>query len=61
MIKLRELADRHFDLNQTNYLVVGGDGATRVKHSFDLLNLPQFPWCWIVSTLLALFILPSAN
>ncbi len=42
-IKLRELADRHFDLNQTNYLVVGGDGATWVKHSFDLLNLPQFP------------------
>lgn len=40
-IKLRELADRHFDLNQTNYLVVGGDGATWVKHSFDLLNLPQ--------------------
>ena len=42
-IKLRELADRHFDLNQTNYLVVGGDGATWVKHSFDLLNLPQAP------------------
>jgi len=40
-IKLRELADRHFDLNHTNYLVVGGDGATWVKHSFDLLNLPQ--------------------
>jgi hypothetical protein len=42
-IKLRELADRHFDLKQTNYLVVGGDGATWVKHSFDLLNLPQVP------------------
>ncbi len=58
--QIRELADRHFDLNQTNYLVVGGDGATWVKHSFDLLNLPQFP-VLIVSTLLALFILPSAN
>ncbi len=37
-IKLRELADRHFDLSQTNYLVVGGDGATWVKHSFDLIH-----------------------
>jgi hypothetical protein len=42
-IKLRELADRHFDLNHTNYLVIGGDGATWVKHSFDLLSLPQVP------------------
>ena len=40
-IRLRELADRHFDLKQTQYLVVGGDGATWVKHSFDLLNLAQ--------------------
>jgi len=40
-IKLRELADRNFELNQTKCLVVGGDGATWVKHSFDLLNLPQ--------------------
>lgn len=40
-IKLRELADRTFDLNHTKCLVVGGDGATWVKHSFDLLNLPQ--------------------
>lgn len=42
-IKLRELADRHFDPSQTNYLVVGGDGASWVKPSFDLLNLPQLP------------------
>lgn len=40
-IKLRELADRNFDLKQTKFVVVGGDGATWVKHSFDLLNLPQ--------------------
>lgn len=42
-IKLRELADRHFDLSKTRCLVVGGDGATWVKHSFDLLKLPQVP------------------
>ncbi len=42
-IKLRELADRHFDLNHTRCLVIGGDGAYWVKHSFDLLNLPQVP------------------
>ena len=37
------MAERHFDLKQTKYLVIGGDGATWVKHSFDLLNLTQVP------------------
>lgn len=40
-IKIRELADHHFDLSKVKHLVVGGDGAAWVKHSFDLLCLPQ--------------------
>ena len=42
-IKVRELADRHFDLSEVKHLVVGGDGAPWVRHAFDLLNLPQMP------------------
>lgn len=40
-IKLREWADQHYDLGQTELLVVGGDGNSWVRQSFDLFNLPQ--------------------
>ena len=40
-IKLRELADRTYQLEHTQLLVVGGDGNSWVRQSFDLLNLPQ--------------------
>jgi hypothetical protein len=39
-IKLRELADQTYDLSSTRMLAVGGDGATWVKQSFELLGLP---------------------
>jgi len=39
--KLRDLADRTYDLERTRLMVAGGDGNAWVKHSFDLLNLPQ--------------------
>lgn len=39
-IKLRELADRTYNLAATRMLVVGGDGSSWVKKSYDLLNLP---------------------
>jgi hypothetical protein len=37
---LLQTVHRHFDLKQTKYLVVGGDGAEWVKHGFDRLDLP---------------------
>ena len=40
-VKLRELADHRYDLEQTQLLVVGGDGNCWVRQSFDLLGLPQ--------------------
>jgi hypothetical protein len=40
-IKLRELADQNYDLEHTKLLVVGGDGNSWVRQSFDLFNLPQ--------------------
>jgi len=39
--KLRDLADRTYDLESTRLMVAGGDGSGWVKKSFDLLNLPQ--------------------
>ncbi|MCJ7723591.1 MAG: ISLre2 family transposase [Anaerolineales bacterium] len=40
-VKLRELADQSYDLEQTELMAVGGDGNSWVRQSFDLLNLPQ--------------------
>ena len=40
-IKLREMADHSYDLEHTQLLVVGGDGNSWVRQSFDLFNLPQ--------------------
>ena len=40
-VKLRELADHSYDLEHTQLMVVGGDGNSWVRHSFDLFNLPQ--------------------
>ena len=40
-VKLRELADHSYDLEHTQLLVVGGDGNSWVRQSFDLFNLPQ--------------------
>ena len=39
--KIRELADRSYQLDKTRLMVVGGDGNVWVKQSFDLFNLPQ--------------------
>lgn len=40
-VKLRELADHRYDLEHIQLLVVGGDGNSWVRQSFDLFNLPQ--------------------
>ena len=40
-MKLYELAHKTYDLDQTQMLVVGGDGNAWVKHSFDQLELPK--------------------
>jgi len=39
--KLRNLADKTYDLDKSRLMVVGGDGNVWVKQSFDLFNLPQ--------------------
>ncbi|MFZ5535573.1 MAG: UPF0236 family transposase-like protein, partial [Patescibacteria group bacterium] len=39
--KLRDLADRTYDLERTQLMVAGGDGNAWVKQSFDLLHVPQ--------------------
>jgi hypothetical protein len=39
--KLRNLADRTYDLDKTRLMAVGGDGNAWVRQSFDLFNLPQ--------------------
>jgi len=38
---LLKAAHSHYDLGSTRLLVVGGDGAEWVRHSFDRLELPQ--------------------
>jgi len=39
--KLRDLADKTYDLDKTRLMVVGGDGNVWVRQSFELFNLPQ--------------------
>jgi len=38
---LLKTAYKHYDLNNTTQLMVGGDGNSWVRHSFDLLGLPS--------------------
>lgn len=38
---LRELAYRHYDFDTIKTAVIGGDGASWVQSSFDLLGLPM--------------------
>lgn len=39
--KIRESADRSYQLDKARLMVIGGDGNVWVRQSFDLFNLPQ--------------------